>query len=240
MFRRRSRPKDLSFLRADVHAHLLPGIDDGPRTMEEALLLIEGLMELGYEKLVTTPHIMEAQYGNTAPGILERLAEVRTAISEKGWRIELHAAAEYMIDSQFYALLEAGELLPVYDRYILVEFPRLSKPVGLQNLFFRMQVKGYFPVLAHPERYLFFDNDNTGLEKIRDMGVLFQVNLLSLAGYYGSAVRRRAKELMSRKWADLLGTDLHNERQLHMLQQLAGDRQICKAIMKQPFKNLEI
>ncbi len=240
MFFKTRKSPGISFIDTDVHAHFLPGIDDGARDMDDSLALLDGLRRLGYRKMVATPHIMEDHYRNDAGIIRAKLEEVREAVAGQGWDIELDAAAEYMIDGQFSELLEAEALLPVFDNYVLVELGRFAPPFGLKELIFRMKIKGYTPILAHPERYPFFEKEEKQLQSLRDMGVAFQVNLLSLIGYYGSGARRRAEALLKREWVEFLGTDLHHDRQLRLLQELAGNSSVCKRIQKLPLLNTAI
>jgi tyrosine-protein phosphatase YwqE len=236
----KSNPSKLSFVETDVHAHFLPGIDDGAKTMDDTLHLLQGLMNLGYRKMIATPHIMQNHYNNT-PGIVRaKLEEVRAEVARKGWDIELDAAAEYMMDEQFKELLANKELMPLFDDYVLVELGRFAPPMELHELFFKMKLQGYTPVLAHPERYLFYEDDLSGLEALRRQGICLQVNLLSLYGYYGSGVRQRAEQLVKRQWVDFLGTDLHHARQLELLHELAGSHSMYRRVRKLKLLNTAI
>lgn len=224
-FFRKKSPKvtDLSWLGADMHAHLLPGIDDGAPDLETSLELVRGLAALGYRKLIATPHILGDVYPNTPEIIAGKLTLLRNALQEQDLNITLHAAAEYFIDDHFEALLQQKKpLLTLKDNLVLVEFSMITAPFDLQQVFFEMQIQGYQPVLAHPERYIYLGNRREVFHSLKDAGCLFQLNLLSLTGHYGRAVTEIAHYLLDQGLYNLAGTDLHHPRHLAMLQKLAA------------------
>ena len=202
----------------DMHSHLLPGIDDGVATLEESLEVIRGFKNLGYTKIITTPHVMHDFYKNTPEIIGEKLLEVREALKASELNIELEAAAEYYLDEHFLELIEGTQpLLTFGDNYVLFELSFVSKPMILKEAIFKLQTKGYKPVLAHPERYLYFHRSPTELEDIFQNGALLQLNLLSLSGYYSKPVQQMAKKLLKQNQISLIGSDCHNARQLSAL-----------------------
>lgn len=214
---------DLSWLGADMHAHLLPGIDDGAPDIETSIEMIRGLAQLGYQKLIATPHILGDIYPNTPEIIRGRLSEVQTALQEQGIAVELDAAAEYFIDDHFEELLrQKAPLLTLKDKYVLVEFSMVTAPYELQQVFFEMQIQEYQPVLAHPERYIYLDRRRELFDTLKDSGCLFQLNMLSLTGHYGRSVKELAEYLLEKGYYNFLGTDLHHPRHLALLQKLAG------------------
>jgi len=209
---------DLSCLSCDMHSHLIPGIDDGVRDMESSLKLIRGLIDLGYKKIITTPHINGDVYPNTPAIIREGEAAVIAELQRQKIGVEFRAAAEYIMDDHFTRALEAGDLfLTLKDNLILVELSFIVPSINLKEILFDLQLKGYQPVLAHPERYLYFGANKAWYDQLRDAGCLFQLNLLSLRGYYGKDSRQLAEWLIKKKYVDLLGTDMHHERHLEML-----------------------
>ncbi len=221
--------KDFKFsLGRDIHAHLIPGVDDGPQTMEESLALIRGLNSLGINHLTATSHIYHQYYPNTKEGLLDAFIKLREAILLNDIDIEIDLAAEYFLDEHFMDLLEKGALLAISDNYILVEMPFVAMPPNLFEYFFAMQVHGYKPILAHPERYIYLTSAD--YQKLLDFGCQFQLNLLSLAGYYGKPVEKRAFTLLEKQWIHALGTDVHNQHQLRALEKLYTDPRL--AIMK--------
>lgn len=219
-FRKKNNPQhpDYSIIGTDMHSHLVPGIDDGSPDLETSLLLIKGLTDLGFRKLITTPHIYAELYPNTPDTILPGYNKVKTALSQENIRIDFHTAAEYLLDEQFDQGLEAGRpLLTLKDRIVLVELSFVVPAINLKELLFNLQIKGYQPVLAHPERYLYFGANKTWYDQLREAGCLFQLNLLSLNGYYGKGSLELADYLIKKKYIDLVGTDLHHERHLDIL-----------------------
>ena len=182
---------DFSSLHTDLHSHLIPGIDDGAKTLEDALAMIEQLVNLGYKKIITTPHITGEYYPNNPEIIKSGLEKVKKALKEKDMTIEIQAAAEYYLDDYFEKLLtEDAELLTFSDQRILVEYSMLSEPANGYDLLFQLKTRGYQPILAHPERYLYFEKKIEKFEQIKALGVDLQINLLSLAGYYGKEQKR--------------------------------------------------
>jgi protein-tyrosine phosphatase len=234
--KRSDLPSDLSCLSCDVHSHLIPGIDDGAPDMESSLRLIRGLIALGYKKIITTPHINADIFPNTPEIIRAGQAAVIAELQRQKIAVEFNAAAEYLMDEHFTRTLEAsgafltpkaggpfltpeagGPFLTLKDNLILVELSFAIPSINLKEILFNLQLKGYQPVLAHPERYLYFGANKGWYDQIRDAGALFQLNLLSLRGYYGKESQQLAEYLIKKKYVDLLGTDMHNERHLEML-----------------------
>jgi tyrosine-protein phosphatase YwqE len=223
---------DLSPLKADMHSHLLPGIDDGAKTLEDSLILVRGLAELGYTKLVTSPHIMVDLYPNTKETISSGLKKLKNEVRQQKLKIEMNAAAEYYLDDYFDSLLTDGiPLLTITNNLVLVEFSFVSTPINFKDKLFQMQIKGYQPVIAHPERYLYFAKFRGQYDELKSMGCLFQVNLLSFAGYYGKASLELANYLADKQYIDLLGTDMHHERHLEVLNSSAVIMDVMNKLM---------
>lgn len=209
---------DLGQIGTDMHSHLLPGIDDGSPDIATSLTLIKGMHELGYQRLITTPHIMWDMYQNTKAIILSKRDEVRQAVKEAGIGVQIDAAAEYFMDDHFLNLLHSDDpLLTISGNMVLVEFSLAHRPMSLKDILFEMQLKGYQPVVAHPERYVYLENTKDLYDDLRDIGCLFQLNILSLSGYYGRSAAELANYLLKKEYYDLAGTDLHNFRHLDAL-----------------------
>ncbi len=206
---------DLSALNADMHSHVLPGIDDGAADTDSSLQLVKGLQELGFKKLITTPHIMGDLYKNDQHSIgaaYKKLSEL------KELALPVHTAAEYLMDEHFEELLQHDvPLLTLKDNWVLVEFSFVNAPLNAKEKLFNLQIKGYQPVLAHPERYLYFGSDKSWYDELKAAGCYFQLNLLSLCGYYGKASVELADYLIKKQYVDLLGTDMHHTRHLDAL-----------------------
>src|SRR5512139_2336638 len=185
---------DFSQLKADMHSHLLPGIDDGSPDIETSLHLVQGLSELGFKKLITTPHVMQDMYPNTRDVILRQYELLKKNIDEAGLTIELGVAAEYFLDDNLKKLLnDKAPLLSFGDGLVLVEFSMASEPLDFKELLFEMQMQGYQPVIAHPERYVYHERNKEFFEQLKIAGYLFQLNIMSLAGAYGKSVNELAK-----------------------------------------------
>lgn len=230
-------PKDFSFLGTDLHSHLIPGIDDGAKTVEDALALVKELYQLGYRHIITTPHVMADLYPNTPKDITDGLAVLRDAVSAAGLEVKIDAAAEYFIDEHFAALVDHDQLLTLPENRVLVEMSTLSAPPNLFNDLFRLQTKGYQPVLAHPERYVFLKSDFRQYSRLKDYGCEFQLNILSLTGYYGKPVRETALKLLKNNMVNFLGTDMHHERHAASLRDFAGNRSAMKLLADHVFEN---
>jgi protein-tyrosine phosphatase len=210
---------DFSPLGTDMHSHLLPGIDDGSPNAETSLRLIRGLQDLGYTRLVTTPHIMWDVYQNDAEIIDGAYKMLQQSIPAIPAPIPLRPAAEYFLDDHFDQLLDNGiPLLTIKDNWVLVEFSFVTAPMNYKEKLFNLQIKGYKPILAHPERYNYFMHQKQIFDELHTAGCMFQVNMLSLTGYYGKGPQDLSRHLIKKKLVSLLGTDLHHDRHLQALQ----------------------
>ena len=211
----------LAALGTDMHSHLLPGLDDGAETVEHSVELLRQLQALGYRKLIMTPHIMGDFYRNTPEGIRGALAALRKAAAAAGITgMELDCAAEYYLDESFGRRLEENEPLLTFggeQRLVLFETSYINEPFNLTETIFNLQAAGYQPVLAHPERYTYLYGRFEELAQIREQGVLLQVNLNSLTGYYSAGAKRVAEKLIDAGLVDLLGTDTHHLKHLDTL-----------------------
>jgi protein-tyrosine phosphatase len=213
---------DLSFICADMHSHLLPGIDDGLQNIEESVAFISELSNMGYQKLICTPHIIPDIYPNTPETILPKLDLVRTALKEKNINVVIEAAAEYMVDADLERLItDNKQLLTFGKNLILIEMSFVAASPNIDNVIFQLRLKGLQPVIAHPERYAYYHNDFEKYRHYIDLGCILQVNLLSLLGYYGKPVKIIAEKLIKHHMVSLLGTDMHHERHLAALKDLA-------------------
>ena len=224
----------------DIHSHLLPGIDDGSPDIETSLKLIRGLYDLGYRKLVATPHVIGDFYKNTPEIINKQLSILKTACAEAGINIELTAAAEYMLDDYFLKILkQKDQILPVYKNFILTELPYTVMPMNVNEMIFEIITAGYKPILAHPERYFYYHKTYEEYSNLKDMGFLLQVNLLSLTGYYGPPVAKAARFIFDNGLADLVGTDMHHVRHLEALNNNANIGLLNKYLSGKTYNNLE-
>jgi tyrosine-protein phosphatase YwqE len=220
---------DLSFIGADMHSHLLPGIDDGLRTLEESVSFIGELYNIGYRKLICTPHIISDIYPNSPETIMPKLKLVKDAIKKEGIDMVIEAAAEYMVDMDMEKhITENKPLLTFGKDLILIEMSFVAPSANIEQVIFQLRLKGIRPVLAHPERYAYYHNDFEKYTHYLDLGCLLQVNLLSLLGYYGKPTKVVAEKLVKHGMVDLLGTDVHHEKHLAALKELASKKEFYK------------
>ena len=220
---------DLSWLEVDMHSHLIPGIDDGSKNMEESIQLIKRLSGYGLRKIITTPHIMAEYYRNTPEIINMGLEDLRRAIKNEGISIEIEAAAEYYMDEIFLEKIKDGEeILTFGDKYILVETGFINKPQMLLEIIFQLEMAGLKPILAHPERYQYLIADKGLLQDLTDRKIIFQVNLLSLTGFYSKPVKDFGEMLVETGLVRFFGTDCHNPRYLDMMETLPKSKLYSK------------
>jgi tyrosine-protein phosphatase YwqE len=212
-FRKSLTKQKLPFL-VDIHSHLLPGLDDGVKSIEESIYILKTMQDLGYRKVITTPHVMSDHYPNTEEEIILKLAEVKKALRQTDLKIELEAAAEYYLDEHLITRLsQKKRLLTLHSNYLLFETSFINKPAFLEEAIFNMNINGYQPVLAHPERYVYLQSNKPLLQQLKNMNVFFQLNLLSLFGYYSPEVKKNALSLVKSGLVDFIGTDCHNALQ---------------------------
>ncbi len=212
-----TKPALISRLGVDIHSHLLPGIDDGAQTLDHSIAMIQKFAEIGYKKLITTPHIMADSYPNTPATINAALQLVQDEIKRLNIPIEISAAAEYYSDEYFLRLIEQEPLLTFCGNHVLFEFSFHQAPLHTDELIFKLQANNYKPILAHYERYSFFHSTRNAVE-LKEKGVLIQVNINSLTGHYGPQAQKIAQALIDDKLVDLLGTDCHRIEHLSLLE----------------------
>jgi protein-tyrosine phosphatase len=217
---------DLSVVHTDMHSHFLFGLDDGAKTIEDSVQLIKGMYDLGYRKLITTPHIMGDYYQNSRETIEPVLEKVREALVKENIGIELHAAAEYYLDSEFSEKLKQGNLLTFGNNLLLVEVSYLNAPDNLSEMIFQIQMAGLTPVLAHPERYPFWYNTFEKYHELKDKGVLLQLNINSLTGHYSPATKKIAERMIKEGIVDLIGSDCHHSGHLSLTRKAREERSL--------------
>ena len=191
----------------DIHSHILPGIDDGAKNIEESLELISKMKNLGFSKIIATPHTYNGLYNNTNDSIKKAYRKLK---SKKINNIKLDFASEYMLDDTIIEKARDNSLLCIKDNYLLVEMSYMSAPNNLFEIIYELQVNGYTPVLAHPERYRFFHSNFKKFLRLKKIGCLFQANILSSVDFYGEDIRRFLDKLLQKGMIDFVGSDIHN------------------------------
>ena len=235
--KRLDQPVDLSSLVTDMHSHLIPGIDDGAPDMATVLALIEQLAKLGFRKIITTPHVMADLYKNNIAIIQKGEKEVRKALAKAGLNIEFIAVAEYLVDEGFAPLLWKKELMTFGQNYVLIELPYYSPPQNLSELLFEMQVAGYKVILAHPERYVYWHPNFSKLEELKNREIFFQLNTISLSGYYSLGTKKISEKLIDAGMIDFLGSDMHNLQYFKLLEKTLYEPYLEKLLNSGNLKN---
>jgi protein-tyrosine phosphatase len=226
----------------DIHSHLLPGIDDGAKTFSDTLSLTRSLMGFGISQFITTPHIIQFVWDNTHEQILSKKETTVLELEKHQITIPFRSAAEYLMDDQFVKLFQSGGLLTLKDNYVLVEMSYINAPIQLYDVLFDLQVAGYIPVLAHPERYLFYHNNFNEYSKLKRAGCLFQLNLLAVVGYYGEGVAKIAEQLLEKGMYDFVGSDVHHDSHIAAFDKkvkLKDSTSLKEAIANNQFFRLE-
>lgn len=208
LFNKKTTLKDCKVLWngfTDCHSHILPGVDDGVGNISESLKILTRYEELGFHDVWLTPHIME-DIPNPTAHLKERYAELQAAYQGP---ITLHLAAENMMDSLFRKRFADKDLLPWGENgdRLLVETSCFFAPQGLENILQGISAAGYYPILAHPERYIYMDKDD--YRELKEMRVELQLNVFSLVGMYGETAQKKAEWLLKEGFYSYMGTDLH-------------------------------
>ncbi|MDD2564242.1 MAG: hypothetical protein PHU27_08515 [Salinivirgaceae bacterium] len=222
---------DFSALEVDIHSHLIPGIDDGSPSIESSLEMMRRFVEMGYRKVITTPHVMSDYYQNDASTIKAGLNTLKRALVENNFPLEIEAAAEYYIDYDFKRKIdEKLPLLTFGDNYILVEISFLNPPESLSEILFELQTERYRPVLAHAERYIFWVNDFNRFEEMFDRGIKLQLNINSLTGAYGPEAQKLAYKLIDKEMYSFAGSDCHRIQHLDLMPKVLTNKHFNKLL----------
>ncbi|AOZ98522.1 tyrosine-protein phosphatase [Flavobacterium commune] len=216
----------------DIHSHLLPGIDDGAKTFEDSLRLTQALKSFGISQFITTPHIIQHVWENTHEQIIANKNSTVEKLHKNNITIPFQAAAEYLMDDQFVRLFQSNDLLTLKDNHVLVEMSYINAPIQLYSILFDLRVAGYTPVLAHPERYLFYHKNFNEYEKLKKAGCLFQLNLLAVVGYYGENITKIAESLLQKGMYDFVGSDVHHDNHIAAFEQKIKIKEV------QPLKDI--
>ncbi len=226
-------------VKVDMHSHMIPGIDDGAQTLNQSLILVNKVCELGFSKLICTPHIMQDYYKNSKETILPAFESLQNEIVKSGLKIELDFAAEYYLDEWLINEVntQPEKLLNFGDKYILIETSFMNKPAQMEKMFFILLSKGYKPVLAHPERYTYAYDNFEIYDNWIERGILLQLNTTSITGYYSKMAQKASKYLIDKKYISFIGTDCHTARHLDRLEEAKKSPLYSKLINHNPLLN---
>ena len=214
-------------IKTDIHSHILPSIDDGSKSMKESILMIKEFEKLGYQKLIVTPHVMSDSYPNTQTSILNQLDLVRSELIKENINIEIEASAEYYLDLEFFKLLKNRDILPFKNKFLLFETSYISKPNILEKAIFEILSSGFIPVLAHPERYYYMHNTLDEYIILKELGVLFQLDLMSLLKYKRDTYKV-SMWLIKNGLIDFLGSDVHRVNDIQKIQKVINNKEYKK------------
>ena len=209
---KKKEPMQLWFT-TDIHCHIIPGVDDGSPDPDTSVELVRRMQGWGLKRIIASPHVTQDTFENTPATLAPAFAELKSALISNDIDIQVSYSAEYRMDDNFLTHVENEILIPIAHDYLLVENSFIQEPWNIDQLLFDLKVKGFRPILAHPERYRYYHSSNRKrYEAIHAAGTMFQINLLSLAGYYGKEEKAIAEWLIEKGMADFIGTDLHNHR----------------------------
>lgn len=227
-FLHKSNEPEKLFFHTDVHCHVIPGVDDGSPDLETSVELVRKMADWGITRIIATPHMTQDTFENT-PEILDpALDELKTAVAKVLPDMLISRTAEHRVDDFFLLQLEKGLILPYPDNYILVENSFMLEPWNLEKLLFDLKIRGYKPIMAHPERFLYYHSSRSRYDYLHNAGNLFQINLLSLAGYYGKATKQIAEWLLDKGYVDFIGTDLHHQGHVEAIEAFLASRDYKK------------
>ncbi len=226
-------------IQVEFHSHLIFGVDDGCETIDQSIELLRKFADMGMRKVITTPHVMSDFYKNNRQNIYPLRDAIRQRLKEENIDLEFEAAAEYMIDDGFENKIQEGNLLTFgpENKHILVELPFMTEPRNLNSSLFELQIAGYKPILAHPERYLYYATEREKYHELKDRGILFQLNMLSCIGYYSKPVADAAQYLVDNNLIDLVGSDTHHMRHMQLLPQVLLNKTYQKACKAELLNN---
>jgi len=239
-FKRKEAKKEATFdyssIMVDMHSHVLPGIDDGAQNPEESIILIKRMMDLGIKKIIATPHIMLDYYRNTPETINAALAVLKAELVKENIDIEVEAAAEHYFDEAFESLIDTRRVMTMGNNYVLFELSFISKPPNLLPVIQKLRDAGYRAILAHPERYTYMDIEQ--FKTLHNWGLYFQLNTISLTGYYGSHTKKIAESLIDLQLIDFISSDMHHPRHADALAEALKMPYVEKVMFDYPLKNV--
>jgi protein-tyrosine phosphatase len=239
LFRQKVRVPEIDFvdLGTDMHSHLIPGIDDGAQNLAQSIELIQDILDLGFRKIITTPHVMVDYYRNNRETITTGLTILKDELKRRRMEVEIEVAAEYYFDEGFENKIERRDILTLGDNYLLFEIPFSTYPINLFEVINKIIDNGYTPILAHPERYSYLHGSINNYRRIKDAGCYFQLNTISLTGYYGRPVQRMAEELVDSFLIDFLGSDMHHAKHSEALRFSLQQPYVYRLLTDYPLQN---
>ena len=215
----------------DIHSHILFDVDDGSRSIEESIKLLKRLHEIGFKNVILTPHYIEgSEYSCENKEKKNKLEQIKKELAKQKIDINICLGNEIFINDNIYELIKNGVIHTLNNtRYILVELPFHNQIVNLEDIIYELKIKGLKPIIAHPERYTYFQKNYKEIDRLREEGFLFQGNYASILGYYGKDSQKLLKYMLKKQYIDYLGTDIHRTSKTYVIDNF---EKIEKSIIK--------
>lgn len=238
LFKRQRQPL---FFATDIHCHILPGIDDGAPDADYGAELVMRMSAWGLSRIIATPHVVGEVYENTPESISAALTRLQESMHAKGIPTTVQSAAEHRLDDLFSRNIIADTLISHPSKHVLIENSFMQEARDIDSIVIRLTNRGYIPIMAHPERFVYYHSANLKRYfELHRLGVRFQVNLLSIAGRYGSEPRHVAERLIEAGIVDFFGTDVHRHEHCDAIEAFLSSRnydKLLNAIKKRPCLN---
>ena len=215
----------------DVHSHILFDVDDGARNIEESITLLKKMTEIGFKNVILTPHYIKgSEYSSQNKEKLTKIKELQKELNNQNIDINIYLGNEIFINNEICDLIKVKHIYTLNNtKYILVELPFHNQIVNLEDIIYELKVKGLIPIIAHPERYAYFQNNYKEVDRLREEGFLFQGNYASILGYYGKQSQKLLKYMLKKQYIDYLGTDIHRTTKTYVIDNF---KKIEKKIIK--------
>ena len=215
----------------DVHSHILFNVDDGAKTIEESITLLKKMAEIGFKNVILTPHYIKgSEYNSQNEEKLTKLKEIKKELTNQNININIYLGNEIFINNEICELIKAKHIYTLNNtRYLLVELPFHNQIVNLEDIIYELKIKGLIPIIAHPERYTYFQKNYKEIDRLREEGFLFQGNYASILGYYGKDSKKLLKYMLKKQYIDYLGTDIHRTNKTYVIDNF---KKIEKKIIK--------
>jgi len=228
----RKKENNQLFYSTDVHCHILPGVDHGSQNVEQSIEMLRAERDMGITRVILTSHVTAETFENTPDTLRPAFEILKQAVAETEdiSHMKLYLSAEYRMDEFWDKQYTLGNQIAMPGNYILMENSFHQELLGLDELLFDLKVKGYKPILAHPERYFYYAQRKQRLEQLHNTGTKFQVNLLSLAGYFGQHCRETALWLVKHGMVDMLGSDMHGMEHVKVIQDYINSKEWRKLV----------
>ena len=226
----------------DIHSHILFDVDDGSKSIEESVELLKKLKKIGFNNVILTPHyIKDSEYSSENKEKKQKLNELKEELINQNIDINIFLGNEIFINNEIYDLIKEGQIHTLNNtRYILVELPFHNEIVNLEDIIYELKIKGLIPIIAHPERYSYFQNNYKEVDRLKEEGFLFQANYASILGYYGKESQKLLKYMLKKQYIDYLGTDIHRTAKTYVIDNFSKiEKNILKITKKDYYQEIK-